>query len=119
MGKWLIDRHSVFLDVFDTLIIRDCSEPADVFDLVERQAVKRGLMIHGFRDMRIAAERLCEEDIFAPTLDEIYSFLPVERREELKSLEIELEQKICLEGRIPEESFSSCFTVGVLGLLNG
>ena len=82
----------VTFDVFDTLVIRNVVEPADVFDLVGGRS---------FRYARIAAEMAArrlsrEEDI---TLDEIYRFLP----DKLKEQELAAELEVC---RVNPEVYS-------------
>lgn len=88
----------VSFDVFDTLLARDCTEPADVFDLVEKKYNETGHYspLSGFREMRRNAEKACAEKYFAPTLEQIYEFLPVgkDEIELLRSLEVDCERSV-------------------------
>ena len=98
-GKCLIDSHEViFFDVFDTLLTRDCANPSDVFLLIEQRfnEITTSSPLHDFKQLRQDAEKFCAEKIFAPNLDEIYSYMPLtnEQKSVLKALEIEIEQSI-------------------------
>ena len=101
-GKQLIDSHSViFFDVFDTLLTRDCAQPSNVFELVEEVYNKQEetCPLHDFKRIRKAAEKKCAQNIFAPNLDEIYEYFPldVEKKSKLKAIEIEIEQKLSIQ----------------------
>ena len=101
-GKQLIDSHSViFFDVFDTLLTRDCAQPSNVFELVEKVYNKQEetCPLHDFKRIRKAAEKKCAQNIFAPNLDEIYEYFPldVEKKSKLKAIEIEIEQKLSIQ----------------------
>ncbi|WP_294152176.1 hypothetical protein [uncultured Selenomonas sp.] len=65
----------VSFDVFDTLLMRRCLEPTDVFFLVEQEAHRRGLLSQSvpFAKPRILAERALYPG--QPTLDDIYARL--------------------------------------------
>ena len=93
-GEHLIDSHAViFFDVFDTLLTRDCEQPSNVFELVEETYNKKEKTspLHDFKYLRKAAEQKCAQNIFAPSLDEIYDYLPLdsEKKSRLKAIEIE------------------------------
>ena len=95
-GKHLIDSHAViFFDVFDTLLTRDCEQPSNVFELVEEtyNKKKKTSPLHDFKYLRKEAEQKCAQNIFAPSLDEIYDYLPLdsEKKSRLKAIEIETE----------------------------
>ena len=99
-GKQLIDSHQVIsFDIFDTLIVRDCSVPGDVFDFVEQtyciSHTESGNM--DFRNVRINAELACYQQNMIPTLDDIYEQIPFDQsvKEELKLIEIETEKGLC------------------------
>ena len=100
-GKHLIDSHTVIsFDVFDTLLTRDCSQPSDVFDLVEESYNKRekNNPLNDFKNLRKEVEKKCAHKTIAPNLDEIYAHLPLdeEKKSKLKAIEIEIEQAISI-----------------------
>lgn len=95
-GKRQIDRHSViFFDVFDTLLARDCATPSDIFPLVEERYNRRhpDTPISDFTVLRKAAERSAALKNTAPSLELIYSELPLKKAEktELSTIEVEIE----------------------------
>lgn len=52
-----IDKHeAISFDVFDTLVMRKVLEPADVFDLVEKELNEKGITADGFKRKRRTAE---------------------------------------------------------------
>ena len=65
----------VSFDVFDTLLMRQCLEPTDVFSIVEQTAKRRGLIPSdfSFAKQRILAERALYPG--APTLLDVYERL--------------------------------------------
>lgn len=93
----------ISFDVFDTLISRLVSRPADVFDIVERRAKLAGLDVDGFASLRVAAERAARSHIVPEvTLDDIYSELVLQTpryapiAERLKRLELQVERDVCV-----------------------
>ncbi len=100
ISRKIEDYDVVCFDIYDTLIKRNISEPADVFDLVEQkynQISKH--KITEFKKRRILAEsearKSClDEEV---TLDYIYDNLEsidINVKTKLKKLEIEIEKKI-------------------------
>lgn len=79
----------VFFDVFDTLLKRDVTEPTRVFSMLETQN-----RIPGFTESRIRAESNSRSRKPEVTLDDIYSDDLLKEFQWVKSLEIELEQKL-------------------------
>lgn len=101
-----IDRHEVIsFDIFDTLLMRNCYKPGDVFELVEKK-IKSAHDI-SFASVRIEAERLCSKGKLYPDLDTIYekicelTDITSKESEEIKKWEIETEkQLVCLRREI-------------------
>src|SRR5260370_41836014 len=104
----LVDRAQVLsLDVFDTALLREVSEPAEVFDLVERQARhdQGPLPRFDFRAERIAAEQRAREAAWRSErrrdirFDEIYAALAVPHGWDVRSLErVSLDDPRALSG---------------------
>ena len=86
----------VSFDVFDTLLVRTTLTPEDVFELVERDALKRGLPARGFTAARTTAQydarNLTIEEIYQSVQDALR--LSDDEREHLKALEWEAEQSV-------------------------
>lgn len=100
-----IKKHKVIsFDIFDTLIKRDCKEPIEVFELMEKNLGERFI---GFANKRILAERKCLEISNGKeiTLDDIYSNFQCEKNwdlEFLKEKEIETELQLCQKNKAME-----------------
>ena len=89
-------------DVFDTLVLRNCSSPEVVFDIVEEEYNKRfeGYYISGFKEKRIEAEKKARKECLEEeiTYDEIYDALEDvygDQTKILKDIEFEIEKDIC------------------------
>jgi predicted HAD superfamily hydrolase len=91
----------VSLDIFDTLIVRCCHHPADIFEIAGK-AYKPGHGLEDFKERRVRAESHArdmarKQGRKETTLDEIYAILAKETglsdevRDGLKHLEIETE----------------------------
>lgn len=98
----LDDADVVSFDVFDTLVLRSCSSPEIVFDIVERRynATHSKKPICGFRADRVAAESVARGmmDGAEPTIFDIYAMLSDEYRHiasDLLRLELDTEVNIC------------------------
>ena len=92
----------ISFDVFDTLVVRNCSSPTVVFDIVERRynASRPITKVTGFRDVRMAAERKAREIAPSgePTIFEIYALLDArfsKAAPDLLGLELDTELRIC------------------------
>ncbi|WP_248929431.1 HAD family hydrolase [Paenibacillus hamazuiensis] len=96
------------LDVFDTLLLRTCEKPVDVFYELGEQAkrtnlIRAGLTAKEFQEIRILAERKARSNkknasgTDEVNLKEIYEMLPqnVGDTWKLMDLEIEIEKKLC------------------------
>lgn len=118
--------HKVIsFDIFDTLIKRNVSNPACIFDVVE----ERYNLLHpkdelkGFRGARIAAER--DARAMKPTgevtLDEIYDkishqpqlSLTEESKMRLKDIEIETEVDYCEPNVLVVDVYDRCMSLGM------
>ena len=94
----------VSFDMFDTLVVRNCMEPSEVFDLVELRYNRENEKnkIEEFRRYRLEAEKKArksnqEREV---TLEDIYSVLYRkygEQIEKIKLLEIDTEYRLCCE----------------------
>ena len=101
----LIDSKTVIsFDMFDTLITRNIDNPTDMFEIMENYLIHRNSNISQFKKKRIVAEKILRQRLNAKeeiTLNEIYDCMSDEFNidknvtEELKKLEIELEENIC------------------------
>lgn len=66
-----IDAHEVVsFDIFDTLLARKVLIPEDVFDIVSGRALKEGMRLRDFREMRIKAQE--KLGLTNPDIYEIY-----------------------------------------------
>ena len=90
---------TVSLDLFDTVLVRKCYKPTDLFYFVSQNHFKDSGVFH---DVRVLAEREVRRGSASGeiTLDEIYSHiarehkLPEETAEKIKNAEIECEVKL-------------------------
>ena len=102
----LLKDKVVSFDIFDTLILRKCEKPSDVFNIMEQRSYQRiGVNLTGFAKKRKQSERMAraikkDSEI---TLDEIYCYMPEYStkvsREVLKEFEIETEMSECIANR--------------------
>ena len=91
LKKRIDNATSVFFDAIDTLLFRKVNEPEIIYDLVGKH-----FGIHGFRKLRIDAEKKAESQGNV-SLDEIYKILADEERisqdwNAIKLFEIQIEQ---------------------------
>lgn len=91
--KTAIEYDVVSFDIFDTLVMRRLADPTDVFDIVQGMWCSR----HD-RSIDFALQReKAEKSLVCPTLEQIYEEIQIatgwnrDRLEELKSLELEVE----------------------------
>lgn len=77
----------VSFDVFDTLLLRPFSEPTDIFRLLEQKYDKPGFM-----HKRIVAENKARRKKNEPTIDDIYSEIPL--LSDCKEIELKLEWEL-------------------------
>ena len=83
--KEIVKRYDViFIDMFDTLVIRDTIKPTDIFELVGGKLFKYSRIFAEIISRKISND----EDI---DIDNIYSFLPSKYKEK----EIEKEYQLC------------------------
>lgn len=64
----------ISFDLFDTLISRRIYLNTDIFDLVDAELQRQGILIPDFSKLRLAAEKELSRE-FAPRLEEIYDVL--------------------------------------------
>ena len=83
----------VSFDIFDTLIFRTVDIPADVFDLVGKEIGNSD-----FKKMRIDAEEEARKNTAGrePNIKEIYDRLSIENAEKALSIELDMEQQVCV-----------------------
>lgn len=110
----LIDSHDIIsFDLFDTLIMRKCLEPTDVFDLVEARAAENGIIIKNFKMKRIRAEFECINKNFS--IEKIYEILQKYWKlsdsiiEHLKEIEKEIEREVLF----PREEMKKIFLYAI------
>lgn len=97
----------ISFDIFDTLIVRQCGNPLNIFNIVQDLYFEEtGIIISDFYQYRIEAERMVrsvkgKEEI---TIDDIYRSLvrnyDLKTCEKLKNLEISVEVEQCIA--VPE-----------------
>lgn len=90
----------ISFDVFDTLLVRRCLEPSDVFTAIERESRRKG-----YAKARIKAERRANRCVSSgsmhgeTSLDEIYSFIP--QFKDFKDAELRYEEScICANSEV-------------------
>ena len=104
--KTIIDQIKnydvISFDIFDTLIVRNISNPHDIFDIVEKKYnAENNNIISNFRELRISAERECRKNSKYEEIihDEIYKvledFYSADSLKKLEKLEIEVEKDFC------------------------
>lgn len=94
----------VTFDIFDTLVLRSCQEPAAIFDIVEERWNKEheDMPIAGFRAKRMDAERkarLAAGSSVEVTVEDIYAYVSCGQegmRTELMRLEESCEYDVCM-----------------------
>ena len=92
--KKLSGYDVVSFDLFDTLVLRNVSQPSDVFRLVE---FKYG--IHNFAHIRKKAEKECVDKLgMCYTLSDIYNLLQLQYgiSKDVLMKELEIEKQICV-----------------------
>ena len=105
-GKCLIDKHEiVFFDVFNTLICRDCKNPSDVFEFVEKHLCMLKEAPTEFRKKRMSAETECRNSVACPSLENIYRYLKAPNKDYLMKTEIEAEFALCVKKYIGYELY--------------
>jgi FMN phosphatase YigB (HAD superfamily) len=104
VGAALDQIQLLSLDVFDTLLLRTCERPEDVFHEVGRRAVIRGWLASGVGPGEFAALReASQHHNYAslgrePRLEDIYERMPewIGPRAALQRLEEEVEAELCV-----------------------
>lgn len=115
------DVDAVSFDVFDTLVLRNCTQPTDVFDFVELVYNKRHPHdpIRSFKKQRLEAEidAAALRENGATNISEIYDMLDSSfgpsRCEELQEIEIEVELSLCRPNQEMKHLYDSLIEHGV------
>lgn len=94
----LIQSHDVIaFDIFDTLLMRRCYAPSDVFSLVSKELLEIGIEVEDFKNSRMMAEKEASADK-EPCLDDIYDLLSMkykwdkEIQQRVKAIEVDIEK---------------------------
>jgi predicted HAD superfamily hydrolase len=105
MYKDFLEYDLISLDIFDTLLLRAVSKPADIFKLVWKESKKKGISLLDispteFMKLRIECERRARNkaDNREVNLREMYNELPkfvVSDLQQLIQIEVEIEQRYC------------------------
>lgn len=108
-----IDKYDVIsFDMFDTLVLRNCEKPEDIFKLVENKCDIAFRINSYFAEKRVLAEKVarnckrtevCLDDIY----DELQSFFEFDV-EKLKSEEIATEMQYLIPNKEVVELFNYC-----------
>ena len=114
-----IKGHSVVtFDVFDTLIKRCVERPIDVFTMMERGMVEKGIQISDFAEKRLKAEEKLREDESFINIYQIYNKLcylyniPDDIGKKLCSYEIETELKLSVDNCVMKDVYDYCKSTG-------
>lgn len=104
----------ISFDLFDTLVMRKCLFPDEVFKLAEKRAKESGIVLEEFSKRRRKAEKeLYHRGQLFYNLDDIYNILGEKYKLDdncigrIKQLELELE----LELSIPRTDVAECFRI--------
>lgn len=99
--RYLLKYDVISFDIFDTVVIRICNTPKDVFEIVSKEAELFG--IYNFTKIRIKAQELTEaEKGISTNLKSIYKTikkicgLTDEQIKKLQNLEVQTEAKLCI-----------------------
>ena len=108
------NKKIISFDIYDTLVKRNVPNPRDVFELVEYKYKKMHGIDLKFKDIRINAEReVRKENIgYEITFDAIYEHINLPNRNDLKSIEIAIEEEICEPNYPVIKFFNQCISNG-------
>ena len=106
----------VSFDMYDTLILRNCKRPEDLFTVVERRYNREFGKNYSFSEMRIQAEKkargMSHDEV---DLKDIYTFITSIPKDELKVLydyELEAEKDFATPNSDMVELFNACKGMG-------
>ena len=107
--KKVEDAETVSFDVFDTLLKRNVKTPEDIFVLVEKSINTKYNINQHFKDKRIQAEKESRTKLNKDVnLEEIYSFLELEKKEEYMNLEKRFEFEFCCPNKSVVSIYNKC-----------
>lgn len=110
----------ISFDIFDTLIVRMCNKPTDVFSFVQYRfnSLYPSDTIDNFCSIRVSSEHDTRNTIknHEVTIDDIYdkvsNIIGVDKARVLKKLEIEVELEICKPNSTPVTLFNKLIAQG-------
>lgn len=112
-----IEKHDIVsFDIFDTLLMRRVMLPEDVFDLVQRNNSKKGMVIENFREKRIKAQE--QLGLSNPDLYEIYDCLrdryhiAAEPADAYLKEEIAVEKNVLVKRKEMLRVYQKCLAMG-------
>jgi len=108
------NKKIISFDIYDTLIKRNVPNPTDVFELVEHEYKKIHSVDLRFKELRIEAEKkVRKENIgYEVTLDSIYEHIDLPNKNDLKTIEIKMEESICEPNYPVIKFFNQCISNG-------
>lgn len=112
LSQTIIKFPYVTFDIFDTLVVRKCRNPHDIFDIVEKTYNhSHENRISGFRKIRIDNEIKArsiskfEEITLTEIYEQISTEVSIETAEELKKIEIDTEIEQCIARNLVVEKY--------------
>lgn len=106
----------ISFDIFDTLVVRDCMLPEDIFRITEQALEGRQIPADHFYDARREAEFQIRESF--PTIDAIYRLVQEKmgwtagERETAKRYELALELEHCFPGEHMRQVYQKALAMG-------
>ncbi len=108
-----INEHDIISwDVFDTLLMRKTLMPEDVFEIIGEKAKKYGIVLNGFKKIRMQAQ--LESGLSNPDIFDIYEILKQiagisdDTKKLLLNLEIECEKQLLMPRKEVLSVFYEC-----------
>ena len=88
----------VSFDIFETIAFRKVAKPIDIFKIVGNKKFVKKIFHNGdaFLNYRIAAEknaRVNKKNTQEVTLEEIYSYLPIDKETQKQIIELEIKEE--------------------------
>lgn len=117
----VLDQYSfISFDIFDTLLMRRCLYPRDIFYIIDSRIEFD--IDFTFSELRMAAEQELKESAY-PCIDEIYNKMQEQEKfsddikRKLKNLEIEAEREYIIPRRKMVELYHKCIEQGKIVIL--